>query len=135
MRSRVRWLAAASTASKLATAQIAAQMGRQIPPGGVQINDVLAMNRGGVQEDLIINHIRANGMAQPLQAGDLIALQQQAVSPNIITAMQTSPPRMPAGQPPMMMAPAPVMYYPPPPPVYYYRPYRPAPGWGVSVWN
>jgi hypothetical protein len=104
-------------------AQIAAQMGRQLPPGGVQINDVLAMSNAGVQEELIVNHIRANGMMQPLQAGDLIALQQQSVSPAIVTAMQTSPPRM-AAAPPMAVpvAPPPVYYYPPPPPVYYRPP-------------
>jgi hypothetical protein len=101
-------------------AQIASQIGRQLPPGGVQMNDVLAMSNAGVQEDLIVNHIRANGMMQPLQAGDLIALQQQSISPAIVTAMQTSPPRM-AAAPPMVMpvGPPPMYYYPPPPPVYY----------------
>src|SRR5437016_4059948 len=53
-------------------AQIAAQMGRQIPPGGVQVNDVLGMTHSGVDEELVINHIRANGMARPIQAGELI---------------------------------------------------------------
>ncbi|HEX3870052.1 MAG TPA: glycine zipper domain-containing protein [Pirellulales bacterium] len=115
-------------------AQIASQMGRQLPPGGTQINDVLAMTRSGVQEELVINHIRANGMARPLQAGDLIVLQQQGVSTNIISTMQTSPPRVSAGPPPMA-APPPGYYYGPPPPAYYYPAYRPAPAWGVSAWN
>src|SRR5690606_32666589 len=69
-------------------AQIAAQMGRQISPGAVTINDVIAMSQAGVQEDLIINHIRPNGVAHVLQTGDLIALQQQGVSPRVIQAMQ-----------------------------------------------
>jgi hypothetical protein len=114
-------------------AQIAAQMGRPLPPGGVQVSDVVAMNSAGVQEELIVNHVRNNGMAQPLQAGDLITLQQQGISTNIISTMQNSPPRAVAGQGmapgyagpavagPMMVAPAPGYYYP-----------APAPYWGVG---
>ncbi|MBS0210746.1 MAG: hypothetical protein JSS27_17530 [Planctomycetes bacterium] len=100
-------------------AQIAAQMGRQIQPGGVQVNDVVAMTRSGVDEELIVNHVRANGMIQPLQAGELIALQQQGVSKNVIATMQSSPPRgvqpVATGAAPLMMAQPPMYYYPPPP--------------------
>ncbi|HEX4128710.1 MAG TPA: hypothetical protein VHZ24_01620 [Pirellulales bacterium] len=108
-------------------AQIAAQMGRQLSPGGVQVNDVLAMSRSGVDEELIVNHVRANGMAQPLQAGDIIVLQQNCVSKNVITAMQSSPPHMTAA--PALVAPA---YYYPPPPAYYYPPPVPAVGFAVG---
>src|SRR5579885_3517570 len=108
-------------------AQIAAHTGRNLPPGGVQVPDVLAMTRSGVDEELVVNHIRANGMAQPLQAGDLIALQQQGVSKNIITAMQTTPPRGAAVAQPMMVSPQPVYYYSAREVVY------PAPSVGVAV--
>lgn len=112
-------------------AAIAAQMGRAIPPGGVQPQDILAMTQAGVDEELIVNHIRANGVAVPLQANDVIALQQQGVSKGIIAALQTAP-RPQAGLPPgavpagaVPVAPGPVMvaqpyYYPPP--AYYYGP-------------
>jgi hypothetical protein len=118
-------------------AAISAQMGRQIQPGGVGINDVLAMTKSGVDEELIVNHVRANGVAHPLQSGELIALQQEGVSKRVIATMQSAP--MPGAVPvgavqPVPVAPVPMVAYPyPPPPVYwgYYRgPYRP--GWGVT---
>ena len=49
---------------------IAQQLGRQVDPGAVTINDVLAMTRAHVNDDLIINHINAHGMAAPLQTDD-----------------------------------------------------------------
>lgn len=103
-------------------AQIAAQVGRPMPAGGVPVDDVIAMTRSGVDEELVMNHIRANGMARPIQASELIVLQQQGVSKNIISTMQASPPRVAAA--PMVAAPVPAMYYyPPPAPVSY---------WGVG---
>jgi hypothetical protein len=74
-------------------AMIAQQLGRQVSAGAVTTNDVIAMTKAGVHEELIANHVRANGMAAPLQAGDLIQLQQQGVSPHVIGQMQASPPR------------------------------------------
>jgi hypothetical protein len=118
-------------------AMIASQMGRPIPPGAVTINDVLAMSRSQLDEDVIVNHIRSNGVAQPLAAGDLIVLTQQGVSKRIIEAMQASPPypggpnvvRVPGppGPPAVLVdqryigPPYPYPYpypYPPPPPAY-----------------
>jgi hypothetical protein len=123
-------------------AQIAATLGRQVPPGNVSLPDVIAMTKAGVNEELIVNHIRSNGLVRPLQSGDLIMLQQNGVSTRVIGALQTAPqPGAPAPVgplPPPMVAPP---YYPypyygpywaPPPPYYYYRP-RPVVGWGVSV--
>ena len=72
-------------------AQIAATLGRQVPPGTVALPDVIAMTKAGVNEELIVNHIRANGIAHPLQAGDLIALQNAGVSPRVIAALQAAP--------------------------------------------
>jgi hypothetical protein len=104
-------------------ATIAATMGRQVPPGAVTVDDVIAMNQAGVNEDVIANHIRYNGVQRPPQTGDLIALQRANVSPRVIAAMQT-PPAQPAGAgmpPPMVVGPPPPgwgypVYYPPPPP-------------------
>jgi hypothetical protein len=74
-------------------ALIAQQLGRQVAAGSVSVNDVIGMSKAGVHEELILNHIRANGMAAPLQSADLILLQQQGVSPRVIAQMQASPPR------------------------------------------
>jgi len=114
-------------------AEIAARMGQAVPPGAVSTNDVIAMTRSGVDDELIVNHIRTSGMAQPLQAGELIALQQQGVSKQVIQAMQM--PVAPAGGPPMMAqapyygppayGPYPGYYYPPPYAYPYPYPYPP----------
>jgi hypothetical protein len=95
------------------------------------------MSQAGVADELIVNHINNNGMSHPLQPGDLITLQQNGVSPRVISAMQQ--PRVMAGPPgpvfvegpPVVVAPAP--YWGPPP--YYYRGCGPGPSvaWGVSV--
>jgi hypothetical protein len=97
-------------------ALIAQQLGRQVDPGAVSIDDVLAMKRANVNEDLMINHIHAHGMVAPLQTNDLINLPQQGISTRVIQAMQESPPR-----PPVVVQEAPpviVREYPPP----YYGP-------------
>ena len=121
---------------------IAQQLGRQVAAGSVTINDVGSMTTAGVGEELIINHVRANGMAAPLGANDLILLQQKGVSQQVIAQMQASPPR------PVQSV---VVEQPGPTPViveeYHYAPYwgqhcyRPHPrwhhppgvSWGVSV--
>ncbi len=115
-------------------AEIAARLGHPAP-GAVTVPDVVGMTRAGVSEDVIITHVRNHGLVQPLQASDLISLQQQGVSPRVVQAMQ-APPATAAAQP---MAPYPPPgYYPYPPPYpyaypYYYGPYRPAIGWGVAI--
>ena len=89
----------------------------------------------------MVNHIRAHGVAAPLQAGDLIVLQQSGVSSRVIQAMQ-APPVVAAGYPaPQAVVAAPPPYwgpgygYPYPYPYpYYYRPWGPPRvGWGVTV--
>jgi outer membrane lipoprotein SlyB len=117
-------------------AEIEARMGRPAPAGAVSIADVISMTRAGVSEDVIIPFVQSHGMAQPIQAQDLIALQQQGVSPRVMQAMQ-APPQAAApvgyaqpvvvGQP--VVVPGPV-YYPAP---CYYRPYpRPGVSWGLG---
>jgi hypothetical protein len=91
---------------------IAQQLGRQVAPGAVTIGEVIAMTRANVREDLMINHIRAHGMAAPLTTNDLINLPGQGVSPQIIAAMQAAPP-----PPPVVVQPGPVIYEEP-----YYGP-------------
>jgi hypothetical protein len=119
-------------------AQIASQMGRPLPPGGVSVDDVVAMSRSGVDEQLIINQINNHGMNRTIQPGDLIGLQNSGVSTRVIAAMQQ--PRVVAGPPGAVVvegAPPPVVvagpaYYPPPPP-YWGRPCGPGVSWGVAV--
>ncbi len=112
-------------------AAIEAQLGRQMPPGGTSVEDVLAMTRGGVNEELIAGHVRANGVARPLTAQDLIVLQNSGVATPVILAMQNPP--QPMAQQPVGVAPvayaAPAYAYPYP--VYYAPP--PQVGFGVSV--
>ena len=119
-------------------AMIEQRLGRQVVPGAVTVNEVIAMVRSGVNEELVVNHIRAHGMATALQSGDLIMLQQQQIPVSVIRAMQEAPPR------PVVVAtqaPPPVIveeYYDPWwPHRHYYRPYPCYPrsnvSWGISV--
>ncbi|HTN77539.1 MAG TPA: glycine zipper domain-containing protein [Pirellulaceae bacterium] len=128
-------------------AEIQARMGRQMV-GAATPNDVIAMSQAGLSEEVIATHIRANGMAQRPQAGDLISLKNQGVSDRVIQMMQTAPP--PGG---VQAAPVPVYaqpayagppviveehFYGPPPPHWhrhhYHRPPRPV-GWSVGFSN
>ena len=72
-------------------AEIAATLGRQVPPGNVTLPDVVAMSKAGVNDQLIVNHIRTNGLAHPLQSGDLITLQNSGVSTQVIGPLQSAP--------------------------------------------
>jgi hypothetical protein len=105
------------------------RLGHQVAPGAVTVADVMAMTRAGVDDEIIVNHIRTHGMAAPLAAPDLIYLKQQGISPRIIETMQAT--AVAVVQPP------PAVVYPAPQPViveerwgpgyyrrpYYYRPY------------
>lgn len=107
-------------------AEIQQQIGRALPPGGVTVGDAISMSRAGVDPELIVNHIRANGVAQSLAANDLIALQQQGIDRRVIDALQTTPrPQVAAGGPPHYVA-APA-YVAAPPPYVYYPYYAPPP--------
>jgi hypothetical protein len=113
-------------------AQIAHQMAAmnmQVPVGAVTVNDAVQMTRAGVAPELIVNHIHANGVAGPLQSGDVIALSQHGVHRDVIAALQ-NPPRAAtavATAPPAVVAPAPVYVAGPPPVIveehYYPRPH------------
>lgn len=72
-------------------AMIAAHMGREIPPGAVQISEVISMSNANVGEQQIVTHIRANGMVAPVTSSDLITLKQAGVSDAVVLAMQEQP--------------------------------------------
>ena len=120
-------------------AEIEARLGRPVAAGTVTIPDIVAMSQAGVAEDLIITHIQAHGYSGPLQANDLIYLQQQGVSPRVVQAMQAPPRPVVVQAAPM---PPPVIveehYYDPywGPPRYYHHHHhhrRPRVSYGVSV--
>ncbi len=96
------------------------QLGRQVVAGAVTINDVVSMSQAGVADELIVNHIRANGVAARLAADDLILLQQQGVGAQVIAAMQ-APPRV---------APSRVVVQQPAPVPVIVEEYHYAPRWG-----
>jgi hypothetical protein len=89
-------------------AMIAQQYGRPVSPNPVTVPDVINMTRAGVDEELIFNHVRTHGVAAPIQAQDVIVLQQQNVSKRVIAIMQ---------EPPPVVQPPPVVYQQAPPPV------------------
>ncbi|HTQ39028.1 MAG TPA: glycine zipper domain-containing protein [Pirellulales bacterium] len=105
-------------------AQIAAATGH--PPTAVSVNDIVAMTRSGIDEQIIVNQLATSGLQRPLQANDVIYLQQNGVSPHVISIMQqtrvavASPPPgavvVPGGPPPVVVADP---YWGP----GYYRPY------------
>lgn len=129
-------------------AMIAAQLGREVRAGAVTFDDVMMMTQAGVDEELIVTHIRTNGVARVPGAQDLIHLQQQGVSTRVVRTMQEPPqPRQTNTVVVREPSPPPVIveehYYDSPyryPPHYrrprYYHP-RPAPqvGWGISFHN
>lgn len=120
-------------------AMIEQKLGRQVAPGALTVNEVVTMVQAGVNEQLVVTHVRAHGMAVPLQSGDLIMLQQQHVPVPVIRAMQETPARQ--VQSVVVASPPPVIveeYYDPwwPRPHYYrHHPGPPPPhvSWGVSI--
>jgi len=129
-------------------AMIAAQLGREVRAGAVTFDDVIMMTQAGVDEELIVTHIRTNGAARVPGAQDLIHLQQQGVSTRVVKALQEPPqPRQSNTVVVREPSPPPVVveehYYESPfwGPSYYRRPHyyhrRPPPrvGWGISFHN
>jgi hypothetical protein len=112
----------------VAAQQIAdAQAARPEPLGLI---GVVKMAQQGVNEDVIINHIRATGSTFQLSTADIEYLTTNNVPPRVIQAMQAAQPRYGAGPRPrtvVVREPAPVIierpvypvvYGPPPPPVF-----------------
>jgi len=114
-------------------AYIEQRMGRALPAGGVTIADAVAMTRSGVDPELIVNHVRANGMNQPLTANDLIVLQQEGIDRRVIGAMQTTGRPQSAQPAPVAYGPPAPVYYAAPPPVAVYPVYAPPPPPPIGV--
>jgi hypothetical protein len=94
------------------------------PPSAVSVNDVVALSRSGVDEQLIVNQLASNGLQRPLQANDVIYLQQNGVSPRVIGVMQQT----------RVAAPEAVVVPGGPPPVVYADPYY-GPYWGPGYYR
>jgi uncharacterized protein YcfJ len=54
-------------------------------------NDVVAMTQNGIGDEVIINHLRENGIQRRPDVSEVIALHRQGVSERVITAMQNAP--------------------------------------------
>ncbi len=114
-------------------AVIESRMGRPLSAGAVTLDDIVAMTRSGVPEEVIVSHLESRGMAQPVTPNDSIIMQQQGVSPRVQLAAQRirGPVVVRGGPPPVVVADP---YYGPP--CYYYpRPYcvpPPVVGFGFS---
>jgi hypothetical protein len=97
---------------------IAARLGREAAAGAATKEEVVNMTLSRVDEALIINYVRGHGVMAPPTSPDIIWMQQNGVSSQVIYVMQTTPPPQPPA----------VVVDPPPPPVvvggYYYGPYR-----------
>ena len=128
-------------------AMIAAQLGREVRPGAVTIDDVVMMTQAGVDDELIIAHIRANGVTRVPGTHELITLNNSGVSTAVIRAMQEPPPRPPPPETVVIErpAPAPVIveehhhfgppWYGPPRHRYRYHNRGPKVGWGIAIHN
>ncbi|WP_182866966.1 glycine zipper domain-containing protein [Rhodopirellula sp. JC639] len=98
--------------------QYAAQQQAVAQQSAVTLQDVISMSRNGLSDQVILNQVRQRGYLGKLAVGDIIALHQQGVSENVITALQS------AGPP---QASAPVATATPAPTIVEQRIYRPAP--------
>jgi hypothetical protein len=108
-------------------AAIASQLGRQVTPGVATLDEVIAMSRAGVDQQLITNYVATSGMSAPITAQDVIYLHQQGVADPVIVAMQTPPP--PPAPPVVVQE---VHHHGPP---VYYEPCAPRVGFGVTIRN
>ncbi len=130
-------------------AMIAAQLGREVRPGSATIEDVLMMSQAGVDDELIINHIRMNGVQRVPGPHELVTLKQQGVSASVIRAMQEAGNRPPPSTTTTVITrPAPPViveeyHYGPPPPCWppphyafrYHAHRRPVYSWGFTFRN
>ncbi len=65
----------------------------------VTITDVVAMSRSGLDDQVIINLIRQNGMASSLSTAELISLRQHGISNTVIATMQSAAPPVQSAAP------------------------------------
>jgi hypothetical protein len=125
-------------------AEIERRLGRPVAAGAVPMEEVIAMTQAGVDQQVIINHVRAHGISRPLTSQDLITLKQQGVRASVIQAMQAPYPArsvQPATYPVVVEehyygVPAYdpwYHYHCQPRHVHYHRRHSPGVSWGVSV--
>ncbi len=57
----------------------------------VTVQDVISMTHAGLSDDVIVTHIRANGIVRRPQPTDLITMSNSGVRDAAIRAMQTAP--------------------------------------------
>ncbi len=67
------------------------RMGQRLA-GAVTIPQIISMSQAQLSDDVIIAHIRANGIAGRPSTDDLIVLNRQGVSDRVINALQSQPP-------------------------------------------
>lgn len=113
----------------------------------VSTTDVTSMVASGLGDDVIVNHIRANGVRGSLTPGEIIELHENGVSEKVINAMQQEAARTTAapavvGGPPVIIEESYVVppYWRPQPYRHYHcdpHLYRRRPGvtWGFSYSN
>jgi hypothetical protein len=120
---------------------IEARMGRQLA-GAVSVGDAIAMTHAGVGDDVIVSHIRNNGVVRPPTVDDVIAMHDQGVSDTVIKAMHNVPPPVDRVARPVRPVIIEEHYYDP----WCHRPYwhyrhhhhhhhHPGVHWGVSFSN
>ncbi len=68
--------------------QLHAQQHAVQTQGAVSIQDVITMSRSGLGDSVIVNQIRTRGIQQTPQVSDIIAMHDQGVRENVISAMQ-----------------------------------------------
>ncbi len=93
-------------------------------PLGTNMNEIISMSNAGLSDQIISRHIRNEGFAYSLDAGDLIALRQQGVSDNVIADLQN------ASSQPATVAVASAQQYIEPPTVFVQERYHTVPVYG-----
>jgi hypothetical protein len=96
----------------------------------VSTTDVITMARNGLSDEVIVNHIRENGVQRRLEVSDVIMLHKNGVSEATIAAMQNAP----VGTPVYVAPPAPRYVAPAPVIVQEYHYVRP-PYWGPHYYG
>ena len=100
----------------------------QVQPGPpLAIEDIKALAKAGLSDDLIVSQIRNSGTVYHLNAADIILLKSAGVSEKVIDCMINTPNT--AMPPPTAAVPQTVVVDPVVYPVYPYYPY-PYCGWG-----
>ncbi len=105
------------------------------------LQDIVQMSAGRLSDDVIIAHVRSNGLAADLTAADLIGLRQAGVSNEVIRALQAPPAPHFVAPPPIFSQP-PVIFsarhygphFPPPCLPIHHGPRKRA-HWGISFGN